>query len=249
LRILFIVLTFVASTAAWANSDTVNTEDFKPIALEDSSAAKSLVDQAMADATQAAATPSSEVSNQVASDTEVADGNSVASTQTTEDVVGAKATTLAATKDTKGLKESEIPVLTKTVGQKSESKSPWSRLFISFAIISVVGAGLYQAAKWWQKKTAINSDNNRIRVLNQHFLGPRKSLAIIRVAGESILIGVTDQNISLIKSLSLIEDEDIPTSVPQDFAVELNKKEKDDESSWSQVRDRVSTKIKEMRTL
>jgi flagellar biogenesis protein FliO len=220
LRILFIVLTFVASTAAWANSDTVNTEDFKPIALEDSSAAKILVDQAMADATQAA-----------------------------EDVVAAKATTLASTIDTKGLKESEIPVLIKAAGQKSESKSPWSRLFISFAIISVVGAGLYQAAKWWQKKTAINSDNNRIRVLNQHFLGPRKSLAIIRVAGESILIGVTDQNISLIKSLSLIEDEDIPTSVPQDFAVELNKKEKDDESSWSQVRDRVSTKIKEMRTL
>ena len=42
-------------------------------------------------------------------------------------------------------------------------------------------------------------------------------MAIIRVAGESILIGVTDSHISMIKSLSLIDDE-VPSEVPQKFA-------------------------------
>ena len=58
----------------------------------------------------------------------------------------------------------------------------------------------------------------KFKVLTQHYLGPKKSLAIIRVAGESILIGVTDQNISLIKSLSLLDD-DIPEETPAAFQV------------------------------
>ncbi len=38
----------------------------------------------------------------------------------------------------------------------------------------------------------------------------------MRVAGESILIGITDHNISMIKSLSLLDDE-VPEEAPKSF--------------------------------
>ena len=61
----------------------------------------------------------------------------------------------------------------------------------------------------------------QIKVLSQHYLGPKKSLVIVRVAGESILVGVTDSNISMIKSLALIDDE-VPVETPKNFADALN---------------------------
>jgi flagellar protein FliO/FliZ len=117
----------------------------------------------------------------------------------------------------------------------------------------VLAFGLVHFSKWWQKRHGKAVDTTRIRILTQHHLGPKKSLAIIRVAGETILIGVTDHNINLIKSLSLLEDEDVPNadSMPQSFAGEMQKSDVADEgdSAFAQVRDRISTRIKEMRPL
>ena len=109
--------------------------------------------------------------------------------------------------DTKDLKESEIPVLTKTEEKKVEADSPYSRLIMSFIVIALFGAAMAMITRWWKKKSTKSLDNNKIRVVTQHFLGPRKSLAIVRVAGENILIGVTDQNINMIKSLSLLDED------------------------------------------
>lgn len=152
------------------------------------------------------------------------------------------------------LKEADIPVLTKVEGKKAEVQSPFARIGISIVVMAALFFGLVKFTKFWQKKTGIaKDDSNKIRVLNQHFLGPRKSLAIIRVAGETILIGVTDQNISHIKSLSLLEDEEVPMESPTNFASTLktasNEDSNENESAWSSIRDRVSTKIKEMRPL
>lgn len=152
------------------------------------------------------------------------------------------------------LKEAEIPVLTKVEGKKATVQSPFARIGISMLIMGALFFGLFKFTKYWQKKTGIKIDeNNKIRVLTQHYLGPRKSLAIIRVAGETILIGVTDSNISHIKSLALLESEEVPTEVPDNFAQSLKSAGGEDaqenDSAWSTIRDRVSTKIKEMRPL
>lgn len=152
------------------------------------------------------------------------------------------------------LKEADIPVLTKVAGKKTEVQSPFARIAISLLVMGALFFGLVKFTKFWQKKSGIaTDDSNKIRVLNQHFLGPRKSLAIIRVAGETILIGVTDQNISHIKSLALLEDEEVPTESPTNFASTLKtasgEESSENETAWSSIRDRVSTKIKEMRPL
>lgn len=157
------------------------------------------------------------------------------------------------------LKESEIPVLSATKPQRVEKSSSTAKVFVSMAVISLLAGGLLYFSRWYSKNHRVNESTNKIRILTQHFLGPRKSLAIIRVAGETLLIGVTDQNISMLKSLSLL-DEEVPDNVANSFQSSLeNASKKNDRSVSSQneeeefiigsIKDKVSTKLKNMRPI
>jgi flagellar protein FliO/FliZ len=108
--------------------------------------------------------------------------------------------------------------------------------------------------------------------VSQQSLGAKKSLAVIRVAGEDILIGITDYNISMIKSLSFLDDE-VEEKVPDHFVSELNRVTDDfltlgrvpalkdqpkkktaaqpyeEQYSFANIKDIVSDKLKEMRPL
>ncbi|HPI39971.1 MAG TPA: flagellar biosynthetic protein FliO [Pseudobdellovibrionaceae bacterium] len=128
------------------------------------------------------------------------------------------------------------------------SDSPFKTIAMVLVMI-LMGVGSF----YWIKKNAIQqkSSHTQIKVLSQFYLGPKKSLAIVRVAGESILIGVTDQNINMIKSLSLL-DEDIPEESPKDFKEELVKKttqETEEEFSMGGLSDVVHQKMKSMRMI
>ena len=158
--------------------------------------------------------------------------------------------------------ESEIPLkLEKAATTQQTSQS--GKLFLTlFLLVGMGGAGVFLARKY-AFSNKIHKSNTQIKVLSQHHLGAKKSLAIIRVAGESILIGVTDQNISMIKSLSLIDDE-VPAEVTsQSFAqtmalgggeqVVQSKEitelasEVEDDFSFAGIKSNVSQKLKSMR--
>jgi len=167
------------------------------------------------------------------------------------------------------LSEKEIPLNVDLNKKNTETTSNSTRLFLTAMImISVIGMTYYMVRKYKLSNT-INKSNTKIKILSQHYLGPKKSLAIIHVAGESMLIGVTDTNISMIKSLSLIDDE-VPADVPQTFSDTLqitaqakneksipagatskamNVEELDEEFSFSGIKDTVSKKLKSMRSL
>lgn len=162
------------------------------------------------------------------------------------------------------LTEKEIPLNVDLNKKAAETTSGSARIFLTmFVMLAVVGTTYYMVRKY-KLSNKINKSNTKIKVLSQHYLGPKKSLAIIHVAGESILIGVTDQNISMIKSLSLIDDE-VPADVPQNFSDTLqlkterpagataarttNVEELEEEFSFSGVKDSVSKKLKSMRSL
>jgi flagellar protein FliO/FliZ len=160
-------------------------------------------------------------------------------------------------------KESEIPVLSKAVAKTKSEGSPYPRVLFSFLIIGIVAGGLVYFGRWYSKSTKKSADNNRIRVLNQHFFGPKKSLAIVRVAGETVLIGITDQNISLLKSLSLL-DEELPEATPAHFATAMTTADRaatsnvkaqatgdegPDEFLIGNIRDKISAKLKGMRNI
>ncbi len=114
------------------------------------------------------------------------------------------------------LKESEVPVQFDSTKEKFTEKTSLPRVLISLVVVfSLLGAGTL-ALKKWTKQRVTQNGGMKIRILTQHHLGPKKSLAIVQVAGESILIGLTDQNISMLKTLSLIDDE-IPVGQPNKF--------------------------------
>lgn len=164
---------------------------------------------------------------------------------------------------TKATPENEIPLKLEKTTNSQETTSQTGKLFLTlFVLVGMGGAGFYLARKY-AFSNKINKSNMQIKVLTQHHLGAKKSLAIIRVAGESILIGVTDQNISMIKSLSLIDDE-VPAELSsQSFAETMAAgggeqivqskemtelaSEVEDDFSFAGIKTNVSQKLKSMR--
>lgn len=171
-----------------------------------------------------------------------------------------KEQSLAATKEaevkaSEVKKESEIPVLaTQKNGSDDKKSASTSRILLSLGLVLGLLFGFSFFLKKFLRRTPLKK-NSQIKVLTQHYLGPKKSLAIIRVAGESMLIGVTDQNINLIKPLALL-DEEIPQDMPKDFSKSLessmnnsNQDDEADEFSISKIKDFVSGRLKNMKEI
>lgn len=124
--------------------------------------------------------------------------------------------------------ESQIPVFakdSKSTIEKSEKTSMF-KMIASLVVILVIGAGVTYVARKKAYKRSSPGQGARIEVITQHHFGPKKGLALVRVAGEVMLIGMTDHNISMIKSVSLIDDEvegllgkDFNNFLEDDFAI------------------------------
>ena len=163
-------------------------------------------------------------------------------------------------------KENEIPLNLEAAKKASSEGGSIFRILFSLALLGLVGTGAFIFLRKYAVPKAMKSQT-QIKVLQQHYLGPKKSLAIVRVAGESILIGVTDHNISMIKSLALLDDE-VPEEIPQTFdhmidqdfdgdeevpAKKANKRsakqlDADEEFAISGIKDIVSKRLKGMRS-
>lgn len=163
---------------------------------------------------------------------------------------------LATTEDsvsTAPMAESDIPLkISDTNKNETQSASGQKAIMTIGILLALVGAGYY-AVRRFSHTSKPGKSNMQIKVLSQHYLGPKKSLAIIRVAGESILIGVTDQNISMIKSLALL-DEELPQVLPKNFDESMTESLTDqnldaDDFSFEGIKTTVSEKIKSMRNI
>ena len=118
--------------------------------------------------------------------------------------------------------EAEIPVKlpSKNIESRDSQDGNSRTLLYGFGGLLVVLGGL----AWGLKRFTFRSsqeDKNKIKILTQHYLGPKKSLAIVQVAGESVLVGITDHHISLVKTLSLL-DEEVPELDDSNFNKKLN---------------------------
>lgn len=168
-------------------------------------------------------------------------------------------------------KENEIPVQLESTKKAGSDHSLYFKAIFSLLVVFGMGVGSYILIGRYRRANLTKNPATQIKVLTQYHLGPKKSLAIVRVAGESILIGITDQNISMLKSLALL-DEDIPEETPSHFAsifaaknnqqiamaadeaqrssnANSSARQDDEEFSISGIKDFVSTRLKNMRTL
>lgn len=185
---------------------------------------------------------------------EVATSATETPVEATENI--APATTTTTTAETVKLAEDQIPLAITAEKKTAEVNNPMTKALGSGAIVMILLVASYYYVRKYKTSNTINKSNMQIKVLTQHYLGPKKSLAIVHVAGESMLIGITDTNISMIKSLSLIDDE-VPADMPKTFSESLKRTagttektvdELDEEFSFAGVTDTVSKKIKSMRS-
>lgn len=138
-------------------------------------------------------------------------------------------------------KESEIPVQLEPSKKASSENSLVFKVIFSLVLVGLMAGGAYIFIGRYRRANFGKGAATQIKVLTQHHLGPKKSLAIIRVAGESILIGITDQNINMIKSLSLL-DEDLPEVSTSQFSAVLSNASQAAEESTSRIQSSAATK-------
>jgi len=134
------------------------------------------------------------------------------------------------------LSEENIPVkLTNSEVKTNVAASGTDKMIMSMALILVlIGASFIYVKKRSLKGNSLQN-KTQIKILSQTYLAPKKSLVLVRVAGESILVGVGDQNINLIKSLSLL-DEDVEEKITEDFNATLDKVDE----STDQVKEKIT---------
>lgn len=147
--------------------------------------------------------------------------------QETEAIPELKVATDAGKSQIDGRKESEIPVfMTTAKSEKSDSNILW-RLVASIGLIVVVAAGFVYAGKRWTRHKDKGGRKARIEIMHQLHLGPRRSVALLRISGETMLVGITDHSVNMLKSVTLIDDEleDIATKdfngfLEEEFSIE-----------------------------
>lgn len=180
--------------------------------------------------------------------------------------------------DKKVAKEDEIPLTLETTKKIASNENTYFRVMLVIALLGILACGTWVFVRK-AKSQNIKRNKNEIKILAQHYLGPKKSMAVVRVAGESILVGITDTQINMIKTLSLMDDE-LPEVTSQNFQSELNtrmttdgvdgqpsassmynrksqintktaqtQEEEMDEFSIKGIKDLVSSKLKNMRSI
>jgi len=165
---------------------------------------------------------------------------------------------VAPTVMTPAVPETEIPVKLEAAKKAEAAANPWMRMTLGMVVVGLMAGTSWYLMKKKTLKLGKPEVTPEVKVLARHYLGPKKELFIVRIAGESMLLGVTESSINLIKSLSLL-DEDIPEDVPQSFAQSLKKQNgaspektepsKEDDFSISEIASVVSSKLRNSRMI
>ncbi len=100
-----------------------------------------------------------------------------------------------------------------------DTSSPiWAILKMLSALVLVIAAlygGLYLLKKMMTNRRFAASQDAALEVLESAYVGPKKMLSLVRVGKKAVLVGVTDQQISLLTELDADETAVLLTPKPQ----------------------------------
>ncbi len=139
--------------------------------------------------------------------------------------------------------EDQIPLKLQEKKADVGTSSALGRMVIGLVAIGFILASIVVISrKINRKRLGAQFSQDSITVVSQKYLGPKRNLTLVRVSGEYLLLGVTDNNISLIKTLAVVDDE-IPALTPTDFGAavkDMTKKSDDLEDMLGGVEDSFS---------
>ena len=121
-----------------------------------------------------------------------------------KDIVLNKSKTKITTKDNTGfsLKDS------RPTGKPMEMIPSGMKMISMFAVVlGLMFLIFFGFKKYVLKNTAFGSGNKLVNVLGTWFLGPKKNIALVEVAGEILVLGMSQDNITLLSSI--IDEEKI----------------------------------------
>ena len=121
-----------------------------------------------------------------------------------KDVVLNKSKTKITTKDNTGfsLKDS------RPTGKQMEMIPSGMKMISMFAVVlGLMFLIFFGFKKYVLKNTAFGGGNKLVNVLGTWFLGPKKNIALVEVAGEILVLGMSQDNITLLSSI--IDEEKI----------------------------------------
>jgi len=99
------------------------------------------------------------------------------------------------------------------------------RTFAMFALVLALMFFIFYVFKKYVLKNTIFGGNEKfVQVLGSGFLGPKKSIVMVEVAGEVLVLGISNDNISL---LTQIQDEE------KIVAIKASRKESNEGSFWN----------------
>jgi len=113
-----------------------------------------------------------------------------------------------------------------TLGQ-AESLFSWGGYFQALALLFLIVALMFLALWFLKRKGGLNILTRQGNLIfeSKMALGPKKSLVVVRFLNKRLLLGVTDQQITMLTELPIDEDDTAPngplTAPPADFTDHL----------------------------
>ncbi len=87
-----------------------------------------------------------------------------------------------------------------------------------FIVIVCIYMSIFLLKKGMGKKFSSNSELNSLELLETTYLGPKKSVSLVRVAGKSVLLGITETQISILTELGEEETAALLSKTQQEVA-------------------------------
>jgi flagellar protein FliO/FliZ len=159
--------------------------------------------------------------------------------------------------------KSEAPAI---IENKKDASIPFEQILIALNIFVMIAGGALVVLKKPNRPLVVNNQVGSIRIVSHHPVGPKQSVWVLQFAGESILMGVTEQNISMLKAVSVLDEKQQPMEkIPRTFTESLSEYNEDvlasrqsandlDEQSeeffnrgLSEVRDVVANRLQNLR--
>lgn len=107
----------------------------------------------------------------------------------------------------KNWSESEILLPSINATAAAEASSSLAPVIAVVFVVLLVAAMVWLLLKRGNRLIPLKKSPFQMKVLNHLPLGPKKYLTVVEVAGETLLLGVTDYSVNLIKSIALLDED------------------------------------------